>query len=279
MAGLNEARPSAVTLPSVTDPTTEKIPSVWAFAAIGITAGFLAGMLGVGGGIVLVPLMLAVGVAQHRAHATSLLAILVIASAGMIRFAFSGEVAWLLGLVVAAGAIAGSTVGSRVMGRMSPRVLRAVFVVMLVVAGTRMVIGGEVGAGGGMDDATAWVIALLIGLVSGFTAGVAGVGGGVIIVPALVFLLGIEQHTAEGTSLLVIIFTALAASRVNLAEGRVNIRDGLVMGFAGVVSTLIGASLALGLDGQLLTQIFGVFSLVVAARMAWSIRPRSPRPA
>ncbi len=79
--------------------------------------------------------------------------------------------------------------------------------------------------------------------------------------------------------MLVIIFTALAASRVNLAAGRVNVRDGLVMGFAGVISTLIGASLALGLDGQLLTQIFGVFSLVVAARMAWSIRPRSPRPA
>lgn len=279
MEGLTGGRADGGTLRPVTDRLTEPTPSTWAFAAIGLTAGFMAGLLGVGGGIVLVPLMLVAGVAQHRAHATSLLAILVIASAGMIRFAMAGELSWALGLAIAAGAIAGSTMGSRVMGRLSPRVLRGVFVALLVVAGTRMVVGGDIGAGQGVDGAVAWVTALAIGLASGFTAGVAGVGGGVIIVPALVFLLGIDQHTAEGTSLLIIIFTALAATRVNLAADRVNVKSGLVMGGAGVVSTVVGASVALGLDGSLLTRIFGVFSLIVAAQMAWSLRPRSPRPA
>lgn len=262
----------------MTSTPTERAASPWAFAAIGVAAGLLAGMLGVGGGIVMVPLMVAVGLTQHRAHATSLLAIFVIAVAGVGRFALAGEVEWVIGAVVAAGAVAGSTLGSKAMGMMSPQLLRGVFVVLLVVAGIRMLIGGDVSAGEGIHDVLAWVIALGIGLVAGFTAGVAGVGGGVIIVPAFVFLLGMEQHAAEGTSLMVIIFTALAATRVNLAAGRMNLREGLTMGVSGVVSAIVGASLALNLEGAVLTQVFGLFILVAAVRMAWSLRPRS-RPA
>lgn len=259
--------------------TTSDHSSFWVYAGIGVVAGLLAGLLGVGGGIVMVPLMVAIGVTQHRAHATSLLAILVIAVAGVSRFAISDEVDWGIGFAVAIGAIVGSTFGSRVMGRMSPQALRAFFVVMLVAAGLRMLLGGEVAAGEQAAGTVAWVIAVGIGLVSGFAAGVAGVGGGIVIVPALVFLLGMNQHSAEGTSLMVIIFTAIAATRVNLAEKRVDMRQGLVMGAAGVISSVLGASLALGMEAPLLTRVFGGFALAVAVRMAWSIRPQKPRPA
>lgn len=249
----------------------------WGFASIGAAAGLLAGLLGVGGGIVMVPLMVAMGVDQHRAHATSLAAIFVIALAGVGRFAAAGEVAWGIGAAVAVGAIVGSTLGSHAMGRLSPEAIRLAFLALLVLAGLRMITGGDVGTGNGLEGALAWLVAWLIGVVSGFAAGVAGVGGGVIIVPALVFLLGVPQHAAEGTSLMVIVFTALAATRVNLAQGRVDLRDGLVMGVAGVVSALVGASLALGLEGSALARVFGTFLLLVAARMAWTVRPPALR--
>lgn len=236
-------------------------------------------MFGVGGGIVMVPLMVALGVDQHRAHATSLAAIFVIAIAGVTRFGLDGAVDWTVGAVVAVGAVAGSTIGSKTMGRMSPDLLRGFFVVLLLATGARMLAGGDVSLGEGAGGFLGFSIALGIGLVSGFAAGVAGVGGGVIIVPALVFLLGLEQHTAEGTSLMIIIFTALAATRVNLAEGRVNMRESLTMGGAGVLSALLGASFALSLEADLLTRVFGGFVLLVAVRMAWSLRRPRPRPA
>lgn len=242
---------------------------------IGVAAGLLAGLFGVGGGIIMVPAMVAVGVGQHRAHATSLLAILVIALAGVARFAGSGEVDWSIGAAVAVGAVAGSTLGSRTMGRMSPQLLRGVFILLLVGAGIRMAIGGEIAGGVGLEGVAAWLLALVIGLAAGFAAGVAGVGGGVIIVPALVFLLGVEQHRAEGTSLMVIVFTALAATRVNLAAGRMNLREGLTMGGAGVVSTVVGATVALELEPDLLTRIFGIFVLVAASRLTWSLKGSS----
>ncbi len=255
-------------MPSTADRTTP----VGVFVAIGVGAGLLAGLFGVGGGIVMVPSMVAAGVSQHRAHATSLLAILVIAVAGTARFAAAGEVDWSIGAAVAAGAIGGSTLGSRVMGRMSPQVLRLAFVVLLAGAGVRMVVGGDVVLGVAVEGPGAWLVALAVGLLAGFAAGVAGVGGGVIIVPALVFLLGVEQHTAEGTSLMVIVFTAIAATRVNLAAGRMNLREGLAMGAGGVVSALAGATWALDMEAVVLRRIFGLFVLVVAVRLIWSLR-------
>lgn len=242
-----------------------------------MAAGILSGLLGVGGGIVLVPMLVAAGVDQHRAHATSLLAILVISAAGATRFGISGEVDWLVGIAVAVGAVLGSTLGSKVMGRVSPEMLRVVFVVLLVIAGLRMLLGGDVSSGDSLAGPPAWLIGVLIGSVAGFVGGLTGLGGGVVVVPSLVFFLGVAQHTAEGTSLFVIVFTALAATRVNLSEGRLTPRHGFIAGIAGAVTAFLGASLALNLDGAMLSQIFGVFVLIVAAQMAWSVREWRPQ--
>lgn len=260
--------------------TAGRTSSIWVYVAIGLAAGMLSGLLGVGGGIILVPLLVGVvGLDQHRAHATSLAAILVIALTGAIRLGVAGEVDWVVGALVGLGAITGSTFGSRLMGRMSPRVLRAVFVLVLTVAAVRMLTGGDVGLGAGLEGFPVVVVAVAVGLLAGFAGALAGIGGGVIIVPSLVFFLGIEQHTAGGTSLMAIVFTALAATRVNWRAGRVDLREGFTLGGAGVISALVGSSVALALDASLLTRIFGGFALLVAIRMALSLRSaqRPPR--
>ena len=72
----------------------------WKFVLIGLAAGLLSGGFGIGGGIVMVPLLVAVGLDRHRAHATSLASILPIAAAGAVTFALSGEVNLGLGVLV-----------------------------------------------------------------------------------------------------------------------------------------------------------------------------------
>jgi len=121
----------------------ERSVAPWvASVAAGAVAGALAGFFGVGGGIVLVPLSIwLLGLDQHRAHATSLAAIFVIALAGTARFAVAGSVDWVVGIGLGAGGLVGSTYGAGLMHRLSPRALRGVFAVVLVVAGTRMVLG------------------------------------------------------------------------------------------------------------------------------------------
>lgn len=247
----------------------------WRLALIGLLAGTMGGGLGVGGGIILVPLLVAVGFDRHRAHATSLSAIVLIAVAGSISFGISGEIDVALGATIGIGGILGSVIGASVMHRVSPRALTIVFAIVLLVAGIRLITGADPLPGSAeLGTAGEVLIALMVGFVAGFFAGLAGIGGGVVIVPASVLLLGLDQHEAQGTSLVAIIFTAVAGTIVNLRNQRVRLGDGLVAGAGGVVGSLLGSRLALEIEGRTLSLIFGFLVLFVALRSLYrTLRP------
>lgn len=116
------------------------------------------------------------------------------------------------------------------------------------------------------------VVAIGIGLVAGVASGVAGIGGGVIMIPAMVGLLGTAQHTAEGTSLLAILFTGVAGTVVNRRNRRINLRAAITLGICGAVAAPFGAMVAQGLPADTLRRFFGVFVLLTAARMFWQSR-------
>lgn len=108
--------------------------------AVGLAGGLLGGFFGVGGGIVLVPLILVVlHFDRHAAHATSLGAIVPIALASLAGYAASGAVDVRVGLLLGLGGVVGSTIGATLANRMSPNALRVAFAVVLVAAGIRMV--------------------------------------------------------------------------------------------------------------------------------------------
>jgi len=250
----------------------------WKLALIGLTAGLLSGGFGIGGGIVMVPLLVAVGLDRHRAHATSLAAIVPIAVAGAVAFGISGEIDLGVGVLVGAGGVVGSVLGASLMNRMSSRSLSIVFGLVLLAASIRMMAGGDPLPGSGeLGFPSQAAIAVGIGLISGFFAGVAGVGGGVVIVPAAVLLLGFGQHEAQGTSLVAIILTAIAGTVVNLRNERVRPGDGLVAGLAGVAGSVVGAQIALGVEGRTLSLVFGALVMVLALRTLYQgIRGAQP---
>src|SRR5690606_28116521 len=124
----------------------------------------------------------------------------------------------------------------------------------------------------------ALLAALAVGLGSGLFAGLAGVGGGVVIVPAAVIFLGLDQHVAQGTSLVAIILTAIAGSVVNFRNRRVRISDAAWIGAGGIAGSVVGTRLALGIDGRVLAVAFGVLVLFIAGRTLLKTL-RSPKPA
>jgi hypothetical protein len=106
---------------------------------IAVAGGALSGFFGVGGGIVLVPLLMYfLTIERKAAHATSLGAIVAFSFAGMLGFAVSGEVDWVLGLTIGVGGVVGGVIGAHYMNRLSPRSLKLIFAVLLIVAGIRM---------------------------------------------------------------------------------------------------------------------------------------------
>jgi len=108
---------------------------------------------------------------------------------------------------------------------------------------------------------------VVIGLAAGFMAGLLGIGGGVVMVPAMVLLLGFDQHVAQGTSLLVVIPAALTGSLTHYRNGRLVLRDAATLAAGGVIGAVIGSALALSIEETMLQRLFAGFLLVTAVRI------------
>lgn len=112
------------------------------------------------------------------------------------------------------------------------------------------------------------LILAIIGISSGILSGMFGVGGGIIIVPALVFFMGMTQHQAQGTSIgLMLLPIGILAAYNYYQTGNLNIKYGLIIAAAFVVGGYIGSKLSLNIDQALLKKIFGGLLLFVAIKM------------
>lgn len=111
------------------------------------------------------------------------------------------------------------------------------------------------------------LILILIGLAAGVLSGMFGVGGGIIIVPALILFLGMTQHEAQGTSLgLMLLPIGILAAWNYFNTGNLNVRAGLIIALTFVIGGYFGSKMALGLQEIWLKRIFGVLMLLVALR-------------
>jgi uncharacterized protein len=238
-------------------------------ALIGVAGGLLSGMFGVGGGVILVPLLIEFAkLDQRRASATSLLAILPTAIAGAATYAVSGEIDVVAAGLIAIGAIGGSFIGSAILRRISLTVLRWLFIALLVGIAVRMLL--VVPVRGEPLALSPWVIGayVLLGLVMGIASGLLGIGGGIIAVPALVAIFGVSDLIAKGTSLLVMIPTAITGTISNWRAGLVDVPTGLIVGAAAAVASVAGARLSLALDPRLAAVLFAIFILGVAIQLS-----------
>jgi uncharacterized membrane protein YfcA len=123
---------------------------------------------------------------------------------------------------------------------------------------------------------TTILLAITLGVAAGVLAGLFGVGGGLLFVPALVAL-GLDQLEAQATSLVAILPTVAAGAWNQHRYGNLRIRPALTIGLASVLGVLAGASIAIALPEAALRKLFALLLLVVAARLAWSARSAPPR--
>jgi uncharacterized membrane protein YfcA len=118
---------------------------------------------------------------------------------------------------------------------------------------------------------TMLLILIGIGILTGFMAGMLGIGGAIIMIPALVFFMGISQQTAQGTSLAVMLPPIGIIAAYNYYKaGQVNIKFALILAVCFLVGSYFGSKLALNLPQPVLKKIFGVLLLLVAAKMLLS---------
>ena len=237
----------------------------------GFVAGLAGGLFGVGGGIILVPMLTAfLGLTQHQAHGTSLAAIGATAIAGLVVYGMNGNVAWLPAGLLALASVPAANLGAKLAARTSRERLTLAFAIFIVVVAVRILwrapSGGSEHA---LEGAAGLAVALAAGAAVGLLSGFMGVGGGIIAVPALTLVFGMSQQLAQGTSLALILVTAPFGAIEHHRHGHVVPRflPGLMLG------ALVGAPLA-SLAAQRLPQAtlargFAVFLLANATRMIW----------
>lgn len=221
---------------------------------LGVAVGILLGLLGGGGSILAVPVLVyALGMDLSEAIPTSLLVIGIASATGAIPKVRAKLVEWRLAAIFAATGIVGTLVGSA-LGRHLPEAAVMIgFAIVMVIAGVRMLgstddVGTACKTGNsGIDWRRCAPRSIPTGFGVGVLTGLFGVGGGFLIIPALVLLLGIEMSVAVGTSLVVIV--------ANSAAGLIAQADGLG-GNCPLTAAFAGAAIAGSLvAGRLSTRI------------------------
>lgn len=243
----------------------------------GLVAGTIAGLFGVGGGIVIVPALVIIAhLGQRLASGTSLASIIVIAAAGTVGYAIAGEVRWPVSLAMALGGLGGAVLGTKLLQHISQRKLQYLFAGLLVATALRLVLGSTDGTSSGELTAVGFVGFLALGFGAGVIAGVLGVGGGIVTVPLLTVVAGLPLVVAKGTSLAAIVPTAAVGTVRNHRAGNTDLKAAALVAGGGMITSFAASQLALGLSDTLSAWLFAGLLMVTATRMVLKARSTAP---
>ncbi len=228
---------------------------------IGLIAGVFGGLVGLGGGVVMIPLMTRfMGVPQARAHGTSLAVVVVAGLSGAFAYALEGTVDYGAALILAVTASATARMGAHYCSVLPEWKLRRYFGCILVAAAFLLTAKPYLGILA-VFSLTGWAAVAALaatGLVTGFIAGLLGIGGGAFMIAGMVVFVGIGQHLAQGSALLSMVPAAAVGAWAHWRRGNVevSILPGLAVGI--LVGAFLGGAVANSLPEQTLRIVFAV---------------------
>lgn len=205
------------------------LSSLLPLVPLGILAGLLSGMLGIGGGLIFAPLLLALGLPPHQALATSTLAIVPTTLAGSWSHLRTGTTPIQAMVAIAAGAVAGGLLfshsGAALQGWHLLALQSALYGFLALIVSPRQAVEEQAGAGPLPLPGIA-----LVGLVAGAATGLLGLGGGLVMVPLMVQWLRLRVYLAIRLSTLAVCASATSASVGLLMDGRARPEIALLLG-------------------------------------------------
>jgi uncharacterized membrane protein YfcA len=286
-------------------PIAEMSANIWILVGMGAAVGFLSGMFGVGGGFLMTPLLIFSGIPSAVAVGTEAAQIVASSVSGALAQWRRNNVDIRMGTVLLVGGVAGSVVGVEVV-----KVLRGIgqfdffltvsYVTFLGVIGTLMMIESArvmrssrqgVSILARRSGQHNWIHGLpfkmrfqrsklyisaipplAIGACVGLLAAIMGVGGGFIMVPAMIYLLHVPTNVVVGTSLFQIVFVTAATTVLHAHQNQsVDMILALLLMIGGVVGAQFGVVAGEKLKGEQLRFLLATLVLLVGLRMAWSL--------
>ena len=227
---------------------------------VGFLAGFTGTLLGIGGGSVMVPTLVLAGIDIKKVVPASLFAILGTSAGGLRKLYNRGLVDYKLAFTLETASVTGALIGVYFFGKESSSVIEALLGVVLIATGFLFVYKQERGGSGGSDytgKPLRLSMALIVSLLAGFLSATLGIGGGVLKVPILVVILGLEIHKAVSTSKLMVGITALTGVLGYLYTGHMDFILALLL----LTGTYLGAKASAGI----MLELKGKWLMILAA--------------
>jgi hypothetical protein len=252
-----------------------------ALLILGVAAGVLSGMFGIGGGVVIVPaLSVLFGFELQNAIGTSLGVLVMPVSFFAVLAYYRADLLQISAAsLIALGLIGGGVVGAQIALGLPGGLLKQLYGLFLIYVGWRFAEPRKVwaerrGTQKKSDPSQApaqreapWYGMLAVGLGAGVASGLFGIGGGLVIVPVLVGLLRYEQKRAVGTSLAALLPpVGLGAVLSYYDAGKVELNVVVFIAAGLVIGAFAGAKIALGLPSATIKRLYGVFLLLVSLR-------------
>ncbi len=232
---------------------------------IGLTAGAFGGILGIGGGLIMIPLMVEVlKLTQHKAHGTSLVALVFTGIAGATTYAANSSVDITGAALLALTAVLTAPLGARYCHALTEKNLKKYFGAFLIFCSVLLFLKPYLTNFIGTLPGYAKIMILLTtGALTGFLSGMMGVGGGTIMIPVMVILAGFTQHVAQGTSLLVMVPAGAIGSFTHWKMGNVEkgILWGLIPGI--ILGTYLGGNIAHLIPNDTLRWVFALVIIFI----------------
>lgn len=240
--------------------------SIIVLIVVGMLVGVLSGTFGIGGGTVIVPALVWLGLSQRNAAATSTLAIVPTSISGVVSYATGGHVDWLAAVLLFCGMFVGGQIGSWLLSRLPELVLRWIFVAFLV-----FVVINQVSFVPSRDHQIVMTVVTgiglaLLGVVIGTLAGLLGIGGGALAVPSLSMLFGASDLIARGTSLLAMFPNSITTSVANMKRNLVHVKAALIIGLVAAVTAPLGTWIAGEVSPRVGAIMFACYLCVLLVR-------------
>lgn len=239
----------------------------------GLFSGILAGFLGIGGGTVLVPLQVAMGFPPVQAIATSSLAIVITATSGTIQNWRMGYINIKRVILLGLPALLTAQIGVYFASVFPEKYLLITFGLLLLfniyLVQLRKNLISKSSAQQPLQSINPTVARLITGSLAGILAGLFGVGGGVIMVPLQMLLLGEEIKVAIQTSLGVIVITAISAIVGHAYRGNILFVNGLILGFGGLLGAQISTRFLPRLPDKVISIAFRSLLAILSIYMFW----------
>lgn len=240
--------------------------SIIVLIVVGMLMGVLSGMFGIGGGTVIVPALVWLGLSQRNAAATSTLAIVPTSISGVISYATGGHVDWLAAALLFCGMFIGGQIGSWLLSRLPELALRWIFVAFLVFVVINQVSFVPLRDHQIVMSVTTGICLALLGVIIGTLAGLLGIGGGALAVPSLSMLFGASDLIARGTSLLAMFPNSITTSAANLKRKLAHVKTALIIGVTAAVTAPLGTWIAGEVSPRVGAIMFACYLCVLLVR-------------